>query len=175
MLLLLLDADVIIDLHKLGLWKQVTKSHKVFVPSIILHKEVYYYEDESGHHPIDLEKDIGATFSELSCSVRELMSFKERFDRVFQEELHDGEKEALVLLQKQEDLVLCTCDYAAIKALALLDLAEQGISFENLLKKSGMNKKLEYKHTEKRFKKYLTEGSIMRMQERGLKRSKDRE
>ncbi len=98
MLLLLLDADVIIDLHKLGLWKQITTSHKVFIPSIILHKEVYYYEDESGHHPIDLEKEAGVTFSELSCSAQELLGFKERFDRVFQEELHDGEKEALVLL-----------------------------------------------------------------------------
>jgi hypothetical protein len=174
LLLLLLDADVIIDLHKLGLWKQITKSHKVFIPSIILHKEVYYYEDESGHHPIDLEKEIGITFSELSCSVQELMSFKERFDRVFQEELHDGEKEALVLLQKQEDLLLCTCDYAAIKALALLDLAEHGISFENLLKKSGVSKKLDYKHTEKRFKKMLSEGSIMRIQGVGLKKSKDK-
>lgn len=174
MLLLLLDADVIIDLHRLGLWKQITKSHQVFVPSIILHKEVYFYEDENGRHHIDLEKEAGVTFAELSCSGQELLRFKERFDRVFQEELHDGEKEALVLLQKQEDILLCTCDYAAIKALALLDLAEQGISFEGLLKKSGMNKKLEYKHTEKRFKKYLTEGSIMRMQERGLKKKNEK-
>lgn len=174
MLLLLLDADVIIDLHKLGLWKQITKSHKASIPSIVLHKEVYYYEDENGRHHIDLENEAGVTFSELSCSAQELLIFKEKFDRIFQEELHNGEKEALALLQKQEDLLLCTCDYAAIKALALLDLAEQGISFESLLKKSGMNKKLEYKHTEKRFKKYLTEGSIMRMQERGLKKSTDK-
>lgn len=95
--------------------------------------------------------------------------YKEQFDCVFQEELHDGEKEALVCLQKQEDLLLCTCDHAAIKALALLDLSAQGLSFENLLKKTGINKKLEFKHTEKRFKRYLSEGSIMRIQERGLK------
>lgn len=174
MLLLLLDADVIIDLHKLALWKQITKSHKVSIPSIVLHKEVYYYEDESGRHHIDLEKEAGVAFSELSCSAQELLSFKERFDRVFQEELHDGEKEALVLLQKQDDLLLCTCDNAAIKTLALLDLSEQGISVENLLKKSGVNKKLKYKHTEKRFKKYLSEGSIMRMQERGLKKKNEK-
>ena len=140
MLLLLLDADVIIDLHKLGLWKQITKSHKVSVPSIVLHKEVYYYEDENGRHHIDLEREAGITFSELSCSAQELLGFKERFDRVLQEELHDGEKEALALLQKQEDLVLCTCDHATIKALAILDLSEQSISVENLLKKSGMSK-----------------------------------
>lgn len=172
MLLLLLDADVIIDLHKLGLWKQITKSHKVSIPSIVLHKEVYYYEDENGHHHIDLEREAGVTFSDLSCSAQELLGFKERFDRVFQEELHDGEKEALVLLQKQEDLLLCTCDHAAIKALALLDLSAQGISFEGLLKKSGMNKKLEYKHTEKRFKNILSEGNIMRIHGREVKKKR---
>ncbi|MDI6890258.1 MAG: hypothetical protein QMC83_04875 [Thermodesulfovibrionales bacterium] len=171
MLLLFLDADVIIDLHRLSVWEHIIKNHKVHIPSIILHKETYYYEDKRGiRHPIDLEKEIGVTIYELSCSAEELLSFKEQFDRVFQEELHDGEKEALVLLQKQEDRLLCTCDHAAIKALALLDLTEQGISFENLLKKTGINKKLEFKHTEKRFKRCLSEGSIMRIQERGVKK-----
>lgn len=169
MLLLLLDADVIIDLHRLGVWKHVIKNHNIHIPSIILHREVYHYEDEKGRrYPIDLEREIGVTINELSCLAEELLSFKEQFDCVFQEELHDGEKEALVVLQKQEDLLLCTCDHAAIKALALLDLSAQGISFENLLKKTGINKKLEFKHTEKRFKRCLSEGSIMRIQERGL-------
>ncbi len=170
MLLLLLDADVIIDLHRLGVWKHVIKNHNIHISSIILHREVYHYEDEKGRrYPIELEREIGVTINELSCSAEELLSFKEQFDCVFQEELHDREKEALVLLQKQEDILLCTCDHAAIKALALLDLSTQGISFENLLKKTGINKKLEFKHTEKRFKRYLSEGSIMRIQERGLK------
>ncbi len=174
MLLLLLDADVIIDLHRLAIWGQITKDHKVHIPSIVLHKEVYYYEDNNGiRHYIDLEKEIEVTINELSCTAEELLSFKNEFDRVFQEELHDGEKEALILLQKKDDLVLCTCDHAAIKALALLDLSDQAISFESMLKKAGINKKLEFKHTEKRFKKILSESSIMKIQGRGLKKSTD--
>ncbi|MBU4320861.1 MAG: hypothetical protein L6246_10340 [Thermodesulfovibrionales bacterium] len=171
--MLLLDADVIIDLHKFGLWNQIAKNHKVNIPSIILRREVYFFESTDGNrYSIDLIKEAGITFNELSCSAEELFEFKDKFDRVFQEELHDGEKEALVLLQKQDDLQLCTCDYAAIKALGLLDLSAQGISFENMLKKSGINKKLEFKHTEKRFKKYLTEGSIMKIQGRGLEKKR---
>jgi len=171
LLLLLLDADVIIDLHKLGLWDQITKNHQINIPSIILHKEVYFYEDDIGiRHNINLAEEIGVTINELSCSAEEFLLFKEKFDRVFQEEIHDGEKEALILLQKQEDLFLCTCDHAAIKALGLLDLSIQGLSFENLLRKSSINKKLEYKHTDKRFKKYLNEGSIMKIQGRGIKK-----
>ncbi len=170
MLLLLLDADVIIGLHELGVWEQIVKNHKVYIPSIILHKEAYYYKDEDGtQHPINVSKDIDKRIFELSCSVEELITFAEQFDRVFQEDLHDGEKEALVLLKKDEELILCSCDHAAIKTLGLLDLSEQGISFENLLKKSGMNKKLENKYTEERFKKCLSEGVEMRIQGRGLK------
>ncbi len=93
MLLLLLDADVIIDLHRLGVWKTIAQKHEIYIPSIVLRKEAYRYENTSG-------------------------------------------------------------------------------SFENLLNKSGITKGIEPKHTEKYFKLWLTEGSIMKIQERGLKKEK---
>jgi hypothetical protein len=76
--------------------------------------------------------------------------------------------EALKILQDNKNILFCTCDKAAIKAIALLGKKEQGISFERLLKSSGINKKLEPKHTEKFFRKYLDEGSIMRIQKIGI-------
>jgi hypothetical protein len=88
--LLLLDADAIIGLHRLGVWEHIVKSHQINIPfhrilrTIILRKEVYYYEDEKGMpHPIDLIKDIGATINEVSCLAEELLSFANKFDRVF--------------------------------------------------------------------------------------------
>lgn len=78
MLLVLLDADVIIDLHRLGVWKHIVKSQQINIPSIILHKETYYYEDDrETRHSIDLKKEIGVTINELSCSAEKLLSFKE--------------------------------------------------------------------------------------------------
>lgn len=172
---LLLDADVIIDLHKQGLWKQITKQHKVFIPSIILHQEVYYFEDKDGNHQsIDLLPQSDKTFTEISADASELISFMEQFDRLFQFEIHEGEKEALVLLQQNEDLTICSCDGAAIKALGLIGLSEQGISFEGLLEKTGMKKDVSYKHSHKRFRKLIEEGVIMRIQDRGLKKKKKR-
>ena len=62
MRIVLLDADVIIDLHGFGIWKQIIKKNNILISSIILRKEVYYYEDESGiRHHIDLSKDIDDT------------------------------------------------------------------------------------------------------------------
>jgi hypothetical protein len=81
LLLLLLDADVIIDLHRLGVWEIIVKKHEVYISSIVLHKEAYYYEDSSGAiHPIELEKEIGTKIYELSCLPGELAKFIEQFD-----------------------------------------------------------------------------------------------
>lgn len=170
MLSVLLDADVIIDLHKYGVWDKITEKHKIHIPSIILHKEVYYYYNPDGTKQfIYLEPEIGKTIFEVSCSPDELLTFSQQFDTTLGQEIHTGEKEALVLLQKHQDLIFCTCDHTAIQVLALLDLAERGLSFESLLRKSGITKKLEYKHTEAYFKNNLKMGSIAKIQQKGLK------
>ena len=88
---LLLDADVIIDLHKHGLWKQITKQHKVFIPSIVLHQEVYYYEDDKGiHQSINLLPQSGKTFTEISAEASELISFMEQFDSFMDGNFYDN-------------------------------------------------------------------------------------
>jgi len=167
----LLDADVIIDLHIFHIWNQIVDKNKIYISSIILRQEVYFYEDYNGvRHNIDLLKDIGLKFYEMSVSAEELKIFSQQFDRVFEAELHEGEKEALKILQDNNEILFSTFDKAAIKAIALLGKREQGISFEKLLKSSGITKKTEFKHTEKYFKKYLDEGSIMRIQNIGIKK-----
>lgn len=169
--IVLLDADVIIDLHIFHIWNQIVDKNKIYISSIILRQEVYFYEDyERIRHNIDLRKDIGSKFCEIFVSAEDLKKFSQQFDQVFEVELHEGEKEALKILQDNNEILFCTFDKAAIKAIALLGKREQGISFEKLLKSSGITKKTEFKHTEKYFKKYLDEGSIMRIQSRGIKK-----
>jgi len=169
--MILPDADVIIDLHRLNVWNNVIAKNKIYISSIILRQEVHFYEDCNGiRHYIDLLKNAGSLFQEISISAEDLKIFSQQFDRVFEGELHSGEKEALKILQDNNDFLFCTCDKAAIKAIALLGKKEQGISFEKLLKSSGLTKKIELKHTEKYFRKYLDEGSIMRIQSCGIKR-----
>lgn len=107
--IVLLDADVIIDLHRLGIWEQIVKRNQVKISSIILRQEVYFYEDEQGkRHNIDLLKDAGIKFQELSIEVTIMRDFIKQFDRNIQEELHPGELEALSIIQ--DDKGLCFCD-----------------------------------------------------------------
>ena len=170
MRIVLLDADVIIDLHRLNLWERIVERNEVLIPSSVLRLEVYYFKDESGaKHSIDLIQEVGTTIIEVTVSVDEIQDFKQKFERFIQEELDLGETEALKILSDRDDCLFCTCDKAAIKAIAILGKREQGISFENLVTSSGITKKLEKKHMETKFKQLLDEGSLLRVQRIGLK------
>jgi len=163
--IVLLDADVIIDLHRFGIWEQITKQNQINISSIILRQEAYFFEDEHGkRHNINLLRDTGIKFHEVSIDANSIREFLKQFDRNIQEELHPGELEALSIIQKDKSLYFCTSDKVAIRVIALIGSSSQGVSFEELLKKSGITKKLEYKHTNTYFKKYLGEGSIIRIQ-----------
>jgi len=170
LLIVLLDADVIIDLHRYKIWEHIVSKNKIIIPSTVLRREVYFYEDESGiKQSIDLISEVGESISEVSVSAKELNEFRNKFERFIEEELDPGEKEALKILNDRGDCKFCTCDKVAIKVTALLGKKEQGLSFENLLRKSGLTKRLEYRHTEKYFKKHLEEGSILHIQRFGIK------
>ena len=78
--IVLLDADVIIDLHRLDLWKQVIKRNKIIIPSSVLRLEALFFKDESGlKHSINLVQEVDKTIKEVSVSVSEIQDFKQKF------------------------------------------------------------------------------------------------
>jgi len=60
-------------------------------------------------------------------------------------------------------MLFCTCDKAAMKALGFLGISHQGISFEKLLERNGIKKKLEIKHSERQFRQFTQEGVSIRL------------
>ena len=95
-----------------------------------------------------------------------------RFDRVFIEGIHAGEAECLALILKRrvKEALFCSGDAAAIQALAMLDRSEKGISFEALLKKTGLKQSLRRHFTEKFFRENLRQGTRNRIMQTGLKK-----
>ncbi len=82
MLIVLLDADIIIDLHKFGIWEKILEKNKILIPSIILRREVIYFIDNTGtKHNIFLIDNAGTTFTEVSVTAEELINFRQKFDR----------------------------------------------------------------------------------------------
>ena len=168
-LLLILDANVIIAAHEFGVWDRIVETHEVFIPSVVIDEEVYFYKKPDGTYiPIDLKTEKGKSIHEVSCTVDELISFSEELDSVTDQEIHAGEKEALVILSKDSRYTFCTFDHAAIQVLALLGFSEMGISFEHLLKSCGTTKKLQYKHTDEFYNGHIKKGQLNRVQGVGL-------
>lgn len=168
MLLILLDANAIIGFHELGVWNQIVKQHEVYVPSIVLRSEVFWYEDSGGcRHDIDLVSAIGKTIAEVECTLEEIEKFSLRYNHQFLPEIHEGELEALALLEKRTDLLFCTCDKAALVVLGFMGLSEHGISFESLLRKTGLTKPLARKHTQAFFEEHVGVGQRLRIEHFG--------
>jgi hypothetical protein len=159
-----LDADVIIDLHRLNLWESLTKNNKILVSSIVVCREVYHYDDAAGkRHVIDLSKEAGKSFFKISATIEQLSTITKEFEGLFEIDLHAGEKEALAILTTKKDMLFCTCDKAAMRALGFLGISHKGISFEKLLSRSGIKKKLEIKHSERQFSQFTQEGVSLRL------------
>lgn len=170
---LLLDASVIITTHQIGVWNALLREANVAVTSIIAHDESLFFSKEEGRvpAPINLTALIEqGDIPELSASVFDI----ERVRAVSNEELnmalHDGEVEAIAILYADESdsLLFCTSDKVAIRVLAMLGLSDRGVSFEKVLRASGLSKPLPHEYCTEYFDRYIAEGQTARIQGKGV-------
>ncbi len=158
--LLLLDADVIIDLHTLGLFGKIRKAYDIRLTQEVFEEAKYYKKDGAKINivlkdvtiidDIDLEK--------LGQVQREAKEARLGID--------PGESTSIAyLIQSEEDITFCSCDQAAIKLISYLELEQKSISLEKALQSAGYHgKKLYPRHLEKNFKTAVKEGKTLRIQ-----------
>lgn len=155
---LLLDADITIVLHEMGIWDEFIARNSVTLPSSIF-GEAHFYKNKKGRiHPTNLRRELeDGKISRKGATVAEIGSIQDRFDPVLGPSLGTGELEALVILQKGEipAVRFCTADGAAWWACVLLDLGDTLISCEEALNQSGLSRSLHKKLAERRFKEKL--------------------
>lgn len=172
----LLDANIIIEAYRLGIWENLMERAEISVSSIIAHTEALFYVGKEKGIPeaINLTALISkGKIKEYCASTEDLAALYSRFDRVFIEGIHDGEAECLALILKRRvpETLFCSADAIAIQALAMLDRSNQGISFEALLKKTGLSKTIRRHFTEKFFKDNLKQGIQNRITKAGLNKA----
>jgi len=167
---LLLDADVIIDVNRLGFWNQFVGKNKIYVASTVWRNEALFYVTRKGQRKrIRLSHLLKAgIIIELEATVNQQKNLISEFDSMFSPRLDPGETESLCILQSNDSLMFCTFDTAAIMALGLLGISHRGISLEKALIQCGLNRTLEYKCSEKRFKSTLKRAKQMRIMGQGL-------
>lgn len=169
----LLDANIIIESHKVGVWEKLIEKVAIVVSSIVAHKESHFYSKEEGGipEPINLKRLIlDGKIKEISATPEEMADFSNYFDRVFLFGLDDGEIESLSLIKsgKLQDTLFCSSDGPAIQALSMIGHSDSGISMEILLQKTGLHKGLEHQFCNEFFKKHTTKGSKNYIQRVGI-------
>lgn len=171
----LLDANIIIEAYKLGIWEELIERVEFTVSSIVANDEVLFFSKQENKipTPINLRSLIEeGKINELSATQEEMTSFMEIFDSVFSQGLDPGELESLSLIEtgKAGDSMFCTSDAPAIKALAMMGRSDAGISMESILKKAGLQKRLSKQFTDNFFKALIKEGQQNRITGMGLKK-----
>lgn len=167
----LLDADVIIAAHELGIFGWLVQSYRVLIPSVVLHEANHYHSKSGRKVEINLSALVSVgVVEELAATAVELAQVYSYFDASFVDTIHAGETEGLALLHadKASGAVYCCGDRRAIQALAMLGLGDRGVSLEALLAGKKPTGKLAKQFTEDFFRANIRIGQNNRIIGTGL-------
>lgn len=159
----ILDANVVIDAHRLGFWRALVTQYRISVTETILN-EVRFYEDDSGEkHDIDLQVSAQkGTIDVLAANAADLEAVQSKITLEFAKSVDPGELEAVAVLAsgRCEDHRFCTADAVAIKLLAVLDLGAYGVPVKKLLEPIGYRKPVPRQYDEEYFRAKLADGMV---------------
>lgn len=171
--LLLLDADIVINLFKLGIWDQVVERCDIHLAKTV-EKEAHFYEDERGQrHDFSLEKYSRQNkITVFDVSISELKAFLDHCDPTYLDKLDPGETESLVfLISSSSECKLASADKIVYRVLGNIDRSDQGISLEEILEIIGLGRALPDHLSKKYREKWTDKGFEERMRGIGVKRN----
>jgi hypothetical protein len=159
--LLLLDANVIIYAHELGIWDDLIDKCEITITRTVLEEETYYWFDEQDTpHRIDLNDNINA--KDINCidvPQSQLETFLEKFDPTYLDRLDPGEADSLALLDNsKESWLICSSDHIVYKVLGCLGRGGQGKSLEEILNTIGLGRQVKSQYSEEFRKKCTVQG-----------------
>ena len=157
---LLLDTDVVIDLHTLGLFGKISRAYDICLTREVF-EEARYYKKDGAKFDIDL-KDVTIINNVDLESLRKV----QRKAKEARLGIDPGESTSIAyLIQTEEEITFCSCDQAAIKLISYMELESKSISLEKTLRSAGYHGKNLYpRHFEKTFKAAVKEGKTLRIQ-----------
>ena len=157
---LLLDADVVIDLHTLGLFGKISRAYDICLTRDVF-VEARYYKKDGIKIDIDIKHVVIIRNVNLE-SLREVQREAKEARLV----IDPGESTSIAyLIQTDEEITFCSCDQAAIKLISYMELEQKTISLEKALRSAGYHGKNLYpRHFEKTFKAAVKEGKTLRIQ-----------
>ena len=142
--LLLLDADVVIEIFRHGIWDKFLKVCDVHLSRIVAGEAHFWTDAEDERHDFDLQTYTTAgKITIFDVHPSELTAFLSRFDPTYLERLHPGETESLAfLVNSTEPYLICSADKIVYRVLGNLRRDDQGISLQEILQQVGLNRQL---------------------------------
>lgn len=142
--LLLLDANVVIEISRHGLWDQIIARCDIHLARTVVDEAHFFVDDKGDRQIIDLSAHIDSkaiTVFELMPS--DLTDLRAKFGAGYFEKLDPGETESLAyLLRSGDDGLICSADKIVYRVLGNLHRSEQGVSLEEVLAQTGLGRKL---------------------------------
>ena len=153
MKLIILDANVIIELFSLGIFDALIGRYSIQLPKTIKDESLFHYDQYGVEVQINWEPYISSgRVQEVGASDKEFGDLFKKLKDDFYRGIDAGELEAIALIcsQDNEDLYFCSGDLPALKVMAVLGKGGQAVSLEALLQKAGMSRTLKHQFSEKR-------------------------
>lgn len=151
--LIILDANVIIELFRQDIFAAVVDRCSIKLPTTIKN-ECKFYEDQSGKEiQIDWTQYLNSgKVEEISADDLEYGKLARLFKEDFYRGIDAGGLEALAIINASDDeyLFFCSGDLPSLKAMGVLGKGNQAVSLEKLLKNIGIQKNLKQHFSEKR-------------------------
>ena len=157
--LLLLDANVVIELFRCGAWDQAIDQCDIHLGRTVAQVEAHFYlTDDGQRHDFDLRTyEAAKRITVFDVAACELTAFRQQFDPVYFEKLDPGETESLAYLLNlpRHEGMLCSADKIVFRVLGSLRRGEQGISLEEVLRRVGLGRSLP-RHFSQAYREYWT-------------------
>jgi hypothetical protein len=147
--LLLLDANVVIEISRHGLWDQLVARCDIHLAQTVLDEAHFYVDDQGDRQGIDLASHISANaITVFNLTPSQMDGFRAQFGPSYFEKLDPGETESLAhLLNQSGECHICSADKIVYRVLGCLSRPDQGVSLEEVLSQVGLGRKLETKFT----------------------------
>jgi len=175
--LLLLDADIVIELFESELWDAVVERCEVLLARTVAEIEADHYSPAKDRsqppYAIDLKPYADAGRIEIiDVAAPRVSEFIRRFDPTYLDRLDPGESESLAyLVNASEEHRICSADKIVFIVLGRLRLSEQGISLEEILQQIGLTKDLSRQFTKAYREEWTRRGQQDRITDIGLAKS----
>jgi hypothetical protein len=147
--LLLLDANVVIEISRHGLWDKIVAACEIHLARTVVEEAQFFHDANGDRREIDLGPFVNAkTITIFDLTPSDLAAFRAKFDPVYFEKLDPGETESLgYLLRQSDECKMCSAEKIVYRVLGNLGRPEQGVSLEEVLNQVGLGRKLQRQFT----------------------------